>query len=162
MSLVDFFNDSQSMYVFILGIVVSTIFLIGISYKLYGNNTFNKKWNLNIKMLNNDLFFNLIRIFISSSVFFVWIVRYENIKKEFEVFKIHESIRDIVGILKLSLAIMLLISIYDENYRIISAIGISIFMFFALLTHLKFKNYSYKIIPSLFLFLLSNLLIIYN
>ena len=129
MSLVDFFNDSQSMYVFILGIVVSTIFLIGISYKLYGNNTFNKKWNLNIKMLNNDLFFNLIRIFISSSVFFVWIVRYENIKKEFEVFKIHESIRDLVGILKLSLAIMLLISIYDENYRIISAIGISIFMF---------------------------------
>ena len=162
MSLVDFFNDSQSMYVFILGIVVSTIFLIGISYKLYGNNTFNKKWNLNIKMLNNDLFFNLIRIFISSSVFFVWIVRYENIKKEFEVFKIHESIRDLVGILKLSLAIMLLISIYDENYRIISAIGISIFMFFALLTHLKFKNYSYKIIPSLFLFLLSSLLIIYN
>ena len=103
MSLLDFFNDSQSMYVFILGIVVSTIFLIGISYKLYGNNTFNKKWNLNIKMLNNDLFFNLIRIFISSSVFFVWIVRYENIKKEFEVFKIHESIRDLVGILKLSL-----------------------------------------------------------
>ena len=43
MNLVDFFNDSQSMYVFILGIVVSTIFLIGISYKLYGNNTFNKK-----------------------------------------------------------------------------------------------------------------------
>ena len=113
-------------------------------------------------MLNSELFFNLIRIFISSSVFFVWIVRYENIKKEFEVFKIHESIRDLVGILKLSLAIMLLISIYDENYRIISAIGISIFMFFALLTHLKFKNYSYKIIPSLFLFLLSNLLIIYN
>ena len=114
MSLVDFFNDSQSMYVFILGIVVSTIFLIGISYKLYGNNTFNKKWNLNIKMLNNDLFFNLIRIFISSSVFFVWIVRYENIKKEFEVFKIHESIRDLVGILKLSLAMMLLISIYEK------------------------------------------------
>ena len=125
MSLVDFFNDSQSMYVFILGIVVSTIFLIGISYKLYGNNTFNKKWNLNIKMINNDLFFNLIRIFISSSVFFVWIVRYENIKKEFEVFKIHESIRDLVGILKLSLAMMLLISIYDESYRIISAIGIN-------------------------------------
>ena len=125
MSLVDFFNDSQSMYVFILGIVVSTIFLIGISYKLYGNNTFNKKWNLNIKMINNDLFFNLIRIFISSSVFFVWIVRYENIKKEFEVFKIHESFRDLVGILKLSLAMMLLISIYDESYRIISAIGIN-------------------------------------
>ena len=42
MNLVDFFNDNQSMYVFILGIVVSTIFLIGISYKLYGNNTLNK------------------------------------------------------------------------------------------------------------------------
>ncbi len=57
MNLVDFFNDSQSMYIFILGMVVSTIFLIGISYKLYGNNTFNKKWILNKKMIINDLFF---------------------------------------------------------------------------------------------------------
>ena len=113
-------------------------------------------------MLNNDLFFNLIRIFISSSIFFVWIVRYDNIKKEFEIYKIHESIRDFVGIIKISLAIMILISMYDENYRIISATGISIFMLFALITHLKVKNSFYKIIPSLFLFLLSNLLIIYN
>ena len=57
MNLVDFFNDSQSMYIFILGMIVSTIFLIGISYKLYGNNTFNKKWILNKKMIINDLFF---------------------------------------------------------------------------------------------------------
>ena len=162
MNLVDFFNDSQSLFIFISGMVVSTIFLIGISYKLYGNNTLIDKWKLDVKMFNNDLFFNLIRLFIASSIFFVWIVRYENIKKEFEVYKIHESIRDLVGILKISLAIMLLMSIYDENYRIISTTGISILMFFALLTHLKVKNYSHKIIPSLILFSLSILLIIYN
>ena len=43
MSLIEFFSDTESFLVFMAGVIVSSIFIIGVTYQLYGKNTVNKK-----------------------------------------------------------------------------------------------------------------------
>ena len=46
-----------------------------------------------------------LKIIVVVAVFFVWVVRYENIKKEFEDYKLPKWFRDFVGILKISFSV---------------------------------------------------------
>ena len=48
-----------------------------------------------------------LKIISSVAIFFVWVVRYDNIKKEFVEYNLPSWVRDLVGILKLSFATML-------------------------------------------------------
>ena len=59
----------------------------------------------------------ILQIITASSVFFVWVVRYENIIEEFEYYKLPTWLRDLVGILKVSFGIMLLMGINDEKFK---------------------------------------------
>lgn len=52
-----------------------------------------------------ELAFDILRILLSASLFFVWVVRYENIVKEFKhEYNLPDWLRDLVGIIKLSCA----------------------------------------------------------
>ena len=63
-------------------------------------------YSLNI---TSELIFDLLRILLSVSLFFVWVVRYDNIVKEFKHdYNLPDWLRDIVGIIKLSCAGMIL------------------------------------------------------
>ena len=42
------------------------------------------------------------KVLLCTSLFFVWVVRYESITKEFEEYNLPNWLRDLVGILKLS------------------------------------------------------------
>ena len=44
------------------------------------------------------------KILVATSIYFVWVVRYENIVKEFKEFDLPEWLRDVTGILKMSFA----------------------------------------------------------
>ena len=90
----------------------------------------------------------LLQIITASSVFFVWVVRYGNIIKEFEQYKLPTWLRDLVGIFKISFGIMLLIGVFDERFKFIGAGGLSLLMIAALLTHLKVKNQIHKALPA--------------
>lgn len=103
--------------------------------------------------MNIETSINILIILISVSIFFVWVVRYDHIIKEFNEYGLPGWLRDFVGILKLSFSGMLVSGI-DELILIGSA-GISILMFCALVTHLKVKNKLYKMIPSFTLMVLS-------
>jgi len=96
---------------------------------------------------------DILKVIISSSIFFVWIIRYDNIIKEFKEFNYPDWLRDLVGILKISFAIMILHS--QSHYILFGSAGIMIFMLAAVLTHLKIKNSLHKMLPSLTLFCLS-------
>ena len=61
-----------------------------------------------------DTLFFLCKVFLSVSLFYVWVVRYENIKKEFLEYKLPSWLRDLVGILKVSFSIMIL---FNDNYE---------------------------------------------
>ena len=46
-----------------------------------------------------EVFIEALKIIAAVAVYFVWVVRYENIKKEFSDYKLPEMFRDLVGIL---------------------------------------------------------------
>ena len=88
----------------------------------------------------------MFKIILSISLFFVWVVRYENMIKEFEGYKFPYWFRDFIGILMLSFSAMIM---QDRNDLIIlGCLGIIILMFGALWTHYTVKNPLQKTIPA--------------
>ena len=88
----------------------------------------------------------ILSILVFGSIIFVWGIRYNNIKDEFKHFQLPNWLRDIVGILKLSFAIML----FSENLKIIQigALGIALLMIAALATHFRLKSEPFRMLPS--------------
>lgn len=93
-----------------------------------------------------ELFVPFLKIAVAISIFYVWVVRYENIINEFAQYNIPNWFRDFIGITKLILAATL-VSQSDILY-IVAAFGIVILMSAAVFTHFKFKNPAHKAIPS--------------
>ena len=83
---------------------------------------------------------------IFGSIIFVWGVRYNNIKDEFRHFNLPTWLRDLVGIFKLSFAVMLL----SDSMEIITigAVGIAVLMVAALATHVRLKSEPSRMLPS--------------
>ncbi len=104
-------------------------------------------------MLMTSTVSQLIKILISSSVLFVWVVRYQNIVEEFKQFRYPGWLRDLVGILKITFVILILSS--DLVLVQIGAIGIAVLMIAALVTHFRVGNPFAKMLPSLSLLTLS-------
>ena len=92
----------------------------------------------------------IMKILVFSSVLFVWVVRYKNIVEEFNYYKYPNWLRDLVGILKISMVIMIMSN--ETQLVDIGAIGIMILMLGAFVTHLKVKNPLSKMLPSMTLF----------
>ena len=79
-----------------------------------------------------------LKIVVVAAVFFVWVVRYENIRKEFKDYNLPNWFRDLVGILKISFALMLHSN--NSDVIIIGSLGITILMLGAVGVH---KNEKY-------------------
>ena len=99
---------------------------------------------MNITM---SLSLEVLSILVFGSIIFVWGIRYNNIKDEFKHFQLPNWLRDLVGILKLSFAIMLLSD--DPDIVTIGASGIAILMVAALFTHMRLKSKPFRMLPSL-------------
>lgn len=102
---------------------------------------------------------DLAKVIIPVAIFFVWVVRYENIVKEFKQYSLPDWLRDLVGITKLSCA--LLIATASGHMLQLGAGGLALLMVAALLMHLKVKNPPFKMLPAAILLIFS-LLIIFN
>jgi len=92
---------------------------------------------------------------VAASVFFVWVVRYANIVQEFKQYGLPDWLRDLVGILKMALSLMLLIGIEREPFAVAGGIGIALLMAAAFVIHLRVKNPVFKMLPSLTLLVFS-------
>ncbi|GJL78888.1 MAG: hypothetical protein NPINA01_18770 [Nitrospinaceae bacterium] len=101
-----------------------------------------------------------LKALIAASIFFVWVVRYQNIIEEFKLYELPAWLRDLVGILKLSFALMLYSS--DINVVLLGASGITVLMVAAVLTHLRVKNPFYKMVPSMSLIVFSSVIFLYT
>ncbi len=95
---------------------------------------------------------------VAASVFFVWVVRYANIVAEFKQYGLPDWLRDLVGILKMTLSLLLLIGIERRPFAVVGGVGIAILMGAAVITHLRVKNPVFKILPSLTLLVLSTII----
>ena len=108
-------------------------------------------------IMHSSTILAVIKIFLFVSLFFVWVVRYENIKKEFTLYGLPAWLRDLVGILKVSFSIMIL---FNDNYlSTIGCLGILGLMAGAIMTHLRIKNPFQKMIPALSLSIMLILLL---
>ena len=100
-----------------------------------------------------ELLTTVLKIVISTTLFFVWVVRYENIITEFRKdYNYPDWLRDLTGITKLSCAVMLLNTNPELNN--VGLIGIIALMALAILTHVRVKSSFRKAIPSVMLMLL--------
>ncbi|QPJ62419.1 MAG: hypothetical protein G3M70_11275 [Candidatus Nitronauta litoralis] len=94
------------------------------------------------------------------SIFFVWVVRYQNIIEEFRLYKLPDWLRDLVGILKLSFALML----HSTNLHVnlVGSSGLVILMASALITHWRVSNPFKKMIPAICLLTISSFIFYYH
>ena len=90
----------------------------------------------------------VIKTVISTTLFFVWVVRYKNIITEFRRdYNYPDWLRDVTGIIKLSCAVMLVSANPELNN--LGLKGIIFLMCFAILTHIRVKSAFGKVLPSI-------------
>jgi uncharacterized membrane protein YphA (DoxX/SURF4 family) len=99
---------------------------------------------------------------VATSIFFVWVVRYGNVMEEFKHYGLPDWLRDLVGILKLTFALMLLIGIERKPLAVAGGLGIALLMGCAFFTHLRVRNPLFKMLPSLALLVLSIVIALIN
>ena len=103
-------------------------------------------FNEEIYMITIASIIYVLKALVTGAIFFVWVVRYQNIVEEFKLYGLPSWLRDLVGILKLSFAFML--HIPDTTVVLFGSLGISLLMVAALITHLRIKNPFYKMLPA--------------
>ena len=97
-------------------------------------------------IINNMI--EALKIISGVAIFFVWVVRYDNIIKEFrDDYNLPDWLRDLVGIIKLSCAGMLLTK--DTQLQIVALISIAFLMCAAVATHIRVKNPTHKMLPAI-------------
>lgn len=104
----------------------------------------------------------LLQALVAASIFFVWVVRYNNIIQELKQYGVPDWLRDLVGILKLTFALLLLLGIQRASLAVIGSFGIAGLMASAFAMHLRVKNPVSKMLPSLTLLLLSLTIAVVN
>ena len=92
---------------------------------------------------------------VAASIFFVWGVRYANIVEEFKQYRLPDWLRDFVGILKVTFAILLLVGIQRPRAAVLGGAALALLMVAALVTHLRVKNPPFKMLPAATLLVLS-------
>ena len=97
----------------------------------------------------------LSQIIISISILIVWVFRYDNIVKEFEQYGLSSLLRNIVGASKISLATILVIGIWHDEYLFVASSIMAFLMICAQFFHFRAKNNWIKFMPSLSLLILS-------
>ena len=110
-------------------------------------------------IFNIENILDALKIVSGVAIFFVWVVRYDNIKKEFNDYQLPNWARDLVGILKISFAVML--QFPNKELVIIGSLGITILMMAAVGTHFKLKSPFRKYIASVSMLSISTF-ILYN
>jgi uncharacterized membrane protein YphA (DoxX/SURF4 family) len=86
---------------------------------------------------------------VAASIFFVWVVRYQNIIQEFKQYGLPDWLRDLVGILKLTFSLLLLLGIERPPLAVAGGVGIACLMGCAFVMHLRVKNPPAKMMPCL-------------
>lgn len=86
-------------------------------------------------MLDLNFIVEALKIIVTVAVFFVWFIRYDNIRKEFRAYGFPRWFRDLVGILKISFTVMLHSS--STEVVTIGSFGILVLMLGAVLNHIR-------------------------
>lgn len=115
---------------------------------------FNANYSTKLESSVNTILLAL-KILVATSIYFVWVVRYDNIIKEFKEYGLPDWLRDLTGILKMTFAAMLLFATQDNGLDVIGALGIAGLMLCAQITHFRAGTAAFRRLPSLVLLSIS-------
>jgi hypothetical protein len=111
-------------------------------------------FNLLYKDFMNTLS-NCAQIIIALSIAFVWIIRYDNIVKEFKQYELPDLVRNTVGAAKIALSTLLIAGIWYPRLVLVPALLMAGLMVCAQAAHVKVKNPWHKFVPSALLLVLA-------
>ncbi|WP_010520922.1 DoxX family protein [Aquimarina agarivorans] len=111
-----------------------------------------------------------LKLIIGISILNVWLVQpkkatkwrggnAENIVEEFEYYGLSKTVCYLIGFLKVSLSILLLVSIKLTDFTVIASSGLALLLLGSVLMHFKVKDPLYKSFPAA-LFIVLNLFVI--
>ncbi|MGA0241826.1 MAG: DoxX family protein [Candidatus Marinamargulisbacteria bacterium] len=94
-----------------------------------------------------------LKIILVSAIFFVWVVRYNNIVSEFQEYGLPDWFRDAMGVMKLTFCGFFL----SGNPALIqsASAGMGVLMLAPFVTHIKFKHTLLQMAPSFLLWVVS-------
>jgi hypothetical protein len=96
----------------------------------------------------------LSQITVAISVAYVWVIRYHNVVKEFNLFGLSDITRNFIGATKISLATLLIVGIWYSSLVFIPSVLMGALMIAAQYFHFKISNPFIKHLPSLILLIL--------
>ena len=95
------------------------------------------------------------QVLIAASVLFVWIVRLENVEREFVEYRIPPLIRNAVGAAKISLATLLIAGLWYPDLVCVPALLMALLMLAALIAHWRVRHAWQRYVPAFVLMVLS-------
>lgn len=95
------------------------------------------------------------QIIIALSVYFVWVLHFGNVVKEFHEYHLSDLTRSAVGALKMSISALLLVGIWYPGLVLVSALVMAFMMLCAQVFHARAHHTFLRYVPSLGLLLLS-------
>ncbi len=106
-----------------------------------------------------DYIIIILKVVVALSILNVWLIQYNKptkwrggnattIFEEFEAYGLSKSMCYIVGFLKVSLALLLLLSIKFEDLTAYAASGLALLLFGSVIMHLKIKDPLFKSLPA--------------
>lgn len=112
-----------------------------------------------------------LKIIVGISILNVWLLQAKkntkwrggnatNIIEEFKAYGLSKQVCYVVGFLKVSFALLLLLSIQFKALTLIGSLGLAVLLLGSIVMHLKIKDALFKSFPA-FLFLVMNLVIAY-
>ena len=113
----------------------------------------------------------VLKIIVCISILNVWLIQpkkatrwrggeAKSILEEFEVYGLSKSLCYVIGFLKVSFALLLVVSIKFEVLTLIGSLGLAALLLGSIIMHIKIKDELYKSFPA-FLFIVMNLVIVY-
>jgi hypothetical protein len=116
----------------------------------------NSKKPSQLKIIKNNMeeLIKLAQLAVAISVFYVWIFRFHNVRKEFKQFELSDLNRSFIGVTKTSIATLLVVGIWYSSLVLIPSILMGLLMVGAQYFHFKASNPFIQRLPSLILLLL--------
>jgi hypothetical protein len=97
----------------------------------------------------------ILQFFIAYSIFNVWVLRYKTMAADFQTFGYPIWMRNIIGAIKVLLAVMLIYGIWHYQFAVYASIGIAVMMIAAVGVHLVEKDPMKKLMPAIALAVLA-------
>ncbi len=95
------------------------------------------------------------QVILACSIVFVWVVRFPNVVKEFHEYGLSDSVRTLVGAVKIALATLLVAAIWYPALALVPALLMAGLMASALAAHWKVHHAWQKYVPAASLLVLS-------